>query len=109
MVLTIRRLFRVARELHDRVLRETPGYEEALADLISVIDRLPPNTAAALYLGLRRLARLECYARKPGGIDWTAILAKAATSPPIHSPYWQTAEGQGVQEAARAGTSTDKT
>ena len=42
----------LARELHDRVLQETPGYEEAVADLVSILDRLPPNTAAALYLGL---------------------------------------------------------
>ena len=46
------RLARLARELHDRVLRETPGYEEAVADLVSILDRLPPNTAASLYLGL---------------------------------------------------------
>ena len=42
----------LARELHDRVLQATPGYEEAVADLVSILDRLPPNTAAALYLGL---------------------------------------------------------
>ena len=45
-------LARLTRELHDRVLRETPGYEEAVADLVSILDRLPPNTAASLYLGL---------------------------------------------------------
>ena len=45
-------LARLARELHDRVLQKTPGYEEAVADLVSILDRLPPNTAAALYLGL---------------------------------------------------------
>ena len=36
----------------DRVLEKTPGYEEAVADLVSILDRLPPNTAAALYIGL---------------------------------------------------------
>ena len=46
------KLARLARELHDRVLQKTPGYEEAVADLVSILDRLPPNTAAALYLGL---------------------------------------------------------
>ena len=50
-----------------------------------------------------RLGRLERLAwpardpRKPGGIDWAAILASAATSPPIHSPYWRTPEGQRVR------------
>ena len=47
-----RALVRLARELHDRVLSETPGYGEAVADLVSMIDRLPPKTAASLYLGL---------------------------------------------------------
>lgn len=47
-----KKLARLARELHDRVLLERPGYEGALADLVSILDRLPPNTAAALYLGL---------------------------------------------------------
>ncbi len=47
-----KKLARLARELHDRVLLERPGYEEALADLVSILDRLPPDTAAALYLGL---------------------------------------------------------
>ena len=47
-----KKLVRLARELHDRVLQRTPGYEEALADLVLILDRLPPKTAAALYLGL---------------------------------------------------------
>ena len=47
-----KKLARLARELHDRVLQETPGYEEAVADLVSMLDHLPPNTAASLYLGL---------------------------------------------------------
>ena len=46
------KLARLARELHDRVLQETPGYLEAVADLVSILDRLPLNTAASLYLGL---------------------------------------------------------
>ncbi len=45
-------LAHLARELHDRVLQGVPGYEEVLLDLMSLLDRLPPNTAAALYLGL---------------------------------------------------------
>jgi hypothetical protein len=45
-------LARLARELHDRVLEKTPGYGEAVADLMSLVDRLPPNTAASIYLGL---------------------------------------------------------
>ena len=45
-------LARVARELHDRVIQQTAGYEEAVADLVSILDRLPPNTAASVYLGL---------------------------------------------------------
>ncbi len=47
-----KKLARLARELHDRVLKQISGYEEALVDLVSTLDRLPPNTAAALYLGL---------------------------------------------------------
>ena len=47
-----KKLVRLARELHDRALQQTPGYEEVLTDLVSILDRLPPGTAAALYLGL---------------------------------------------------------
>ena len=46
------RLVRLARELHDRVLRKSPGYEEAVVDLVSTLHCLPLNTAASLYLGL---------------------------------------------------------
>ena len=46
------KLTRISRELHDRVLLESPGYEKAVADLVSTLDRLPLNTAASLYLGL---------------------------------------------------------
>lgn len=42
----------------------------------------------------RRLARLESRTAKPGGIDWAAIMAKAATMPLIHSPYWQNPEAR---------------
>ena len=42
----------LARELHDRVLQKISGYEEAVADLVSVLDEIPLNTAASLYLGL---------------------------------------------------------
>jgi PIN like domain len=44
-------LVRLARELHDRVLREDAGYEEALVDLVSLLEVLPSNTASCLYLG----------------------------------------------------------
>lgn len=47
-----KKLARLARELHDRVLQRTPGYEQVLADLVSILSRLPSNIAAALYLGL---------------------------------------------------------
>ena len=47
-----KKLARLARELHDRVLQQTPGYEEVLTDLVSILGRIPPDTAAALYLGL---------------------------------------------------------
>ena len=46
------RLVRLARELHDRVLRKSPGYEEAVVDLVSTLHCFPPNTAASLYVGL---------------------------------------------------------
>lgn len=42
----------LARELHDRVLGKIPGYQEAVADLVSILDEIPLNTAASLYLGL---------------------------------------------------------
>lgn len=52
-------LVRVARELHDRVLREEAGYVEALADLVSMLDVLPPNTATCFYLGFLSSMYLE--------------------------------------------------
>ncbi|HEV2501857.1 MAG TPA: PIN-like domain-containing protein [Mesorhizobium sp.] len=48
----------IARELHDRVLNGVPGFEEAVVDLVSNLDRLPPNTAASLYLGMLASAYL---------------------------------------------------
>ena len=47
-----KKLASLGRELHDRGLRGIPGYEETLYDLVSILNSLPPNTAAALYLGL---------------------------------------------------------
>ncbi len=44
-------LVRLARELHDRVLADVPNYSEALADLVSMLEMLPPNTAGCFYLG----------------------------------------------------------
>lgn len=52
-------LVRIARELHDRVLREEAGYGEALADLISILPNLPPNTASCFYLGFLASMYLE--------------------------------------------------
>ena len=45
-------LAHLARELHDRFLQGISGYEDVVLALVSLLDRLPPNTAAALYLGL---------------------------------------------------------
>ncbi len=45
------RLTATARELHEGALSGTPGCAEALADITAALERLPPNTAAALYLG----------------------------------------------------------
>ena len=42
----------LARELHDRVLQQCSGYEDALTDLVSILDQLGINTAASVYLGL---------------------------------------------------------
>ena len=47
-----RKLVRLAREFHDRALQKTPGYEEAVTDLVSILDYLPQKTAASLYLGV---------------------------------------------------------
>ena len=47
-----RKLARLARELHDRILQHVSGYEEAMVGLVSILDLLPLNTAASLYLGL---------------------------------------------------------
>jgi PIN like domain len=52
-------LVRLARDLHDRVLHEEPGYVEALADLVSILDLLPPNTASCFYLGFLSSMYLE--------------------------------------------------
>jgi len=52
-------LVRIARELHDRVLREEAGYVEALADLVSILEMLPPKTAACFYLGFLASMFLE--------------------------------------------------
>lgn len=52
-------LVHLARELHDRVLREESGYLETLVDLVSLLDELPPNTATCLYLGFLSSMYLE--------------------------------------------------
>ncbi len=63
-----RTLVMLARELHDRVLQQIAGYGEAVADLVSILDQLPPKTAASLYLGLLSsmyLIRESNYPRLP--------------------------------------------
>lgn len=45
-------LVRLARALHDHVLAGDAGYSEVVADLVSILDVLPPNTAACFCLGL---------------------------------------------------------
>jgi hypothetical protein len=49
----------LSRELHDRSLARTPGYDEAVTDLVSILDELPEFTAASLYLGLLASMYLE--------------------------------------------------
>ena len=48
-----------ARTLHDRALDQHAGSTEALADIAATIERLPPNTAAAIYFGLLSSMFLE--------------------------------------------------
>lgn len=45
-------LVKLARELHDRVLNAEAGYAEVLADLVSLLDAIPPDTSSCIYLGL---------------------------------------------------------
>ena len=47
-----RRLATFARELHDRALEKMAGYGEVAADVVAILDKLPTNIAASLYLGL---------------------------------------------------------
>ena len=41
----------LARLLHDRSLEREPGYRDAATDILSILHKLPHNTAAYLYLG----------------------------------------------------------
>ncbi|MBS1164375.1 MAG: hypothetical protein H6R00_400 [Proteobacteria bacterium] len=52
-------LTRIARELHDRVVRAEPGFGEALTDMLSLLDILPENTAGCFYLGFLSSMYLE--------------------------------------------------
>lgn len=52
-------LTRIARELHDRVVRAEPGFGEALTDVLSILDILPENTAGCFYLGFLSSMYLE--------------------------------------------------
>lgn len=44
-------LARLSRAIHDRVTGANPGFAEPMADIIALLDELPPATASALYLG----------------------------------------------------------
>jgi hypothetical protein len=48
----------LTRGLHDRVLAREAGYGDALADLIGLLDEMPPATAGAMLLGLLASAYL---------------------------------------------------
>ena len=52
-------LAQMARSLHDRVLDNSPGYEETLADLGGMLPEIPPSSASALTLGLMASMYLE--------------------------------------------------
>ena len=54
-----------ARTLHDRALDEHPGSIEALADIAAQFERLPPNTAAAIYFGFLASMYLEQPGNEP--------------------------------------------
>lgn len=49
----------LSRALHDRAVDGVPGHDEALADLVALLDELPPRTAGALTLGLLASMFLE--------------------------------------------------
>lgn len=49
----------LVRELHDRVVTGIPGYGEAAADLMSMMDELPLKMAACVYFGLLASMYLE--------------------------------------------------
>jgi hypothetical protein len=55
----------IGRELHDRGVTGSPGYDEALTDLVSTLGELPPFTAASLYLGLIASMYLERASNQP--------------------------------------------
>ena len=42
----------VGRMLHDAALAQSPGFGEAMADLLGILGGLPEGTAGSLYLGL---------------------------------------------------------
>jgi hypothetical protein len=67
----------LARELHDRGLEGTPGHDEALTDLVSMLGELPELTAACLYLGFiasMYLERADNQARLPPRSPVAALL-----------------------------------
>lgn len=49
----------LSRALHDRAVADTPGYTDALTDLLGLLDEVPPATAGAFTLGLLASMYLE--------------------------------------------------
>ena len=77
-------LARMARGLHDCVLNDIPGYEEALADLGDLLPELPLGTASALTLGLMASMYLESgtgTSRIPPRSPISELLLKAPREP----------------------------
>ena len=80
-----------ARTLHDRALDQHAGSTEALADIAATIERLPPNTAAAIYFGLLSSMFLEQPHNEPrippkSSIAEQLLAFAAPTSPAMQSP-----------------------
>jgi hypothetical protein len=79
----------LARELHDRGLAQTPGYNEALTDLVSALSELPELTAGSLYLGLiasMYLERLSNRARLPPQSPIASLLFDRQCTPYAAQP-----------------------
>ena len=80
----------LARELHDRVLQGCPGYEDALTDMVTILNQLAPNTAASIYLGLLSsmyLSRSTNRARVPPSSPVAELLLSARPVVMRCTPY----------------------